>query len=87
MWGDYGHMGGYGFGLGWVFTLVFWGLIIWVIVSLVRNHSGNHECKNCHGEHNHGLKNHNNATDIIKERYAKGELSKEDFEKMKKDLE
>ena len=87
MWGDYGHMSGYGFGLGWIFTLVFWGLIIWVVFSLVKNHSGGHGCKNCQGEHKHGLKNSSGAMDILKERYAKGELPKEDFEKMKKDLE
>jgi len=32
-------------------------------------------------------KTQNQATDILKERYAKGEISKDEFDKMKKDLE
>lgn len=79
----FGHMGwGGGFGFGWIFMLLFWGLIIWAIFTLVRGISG-HGCRG-HGGRGYGEKT---ALDILKERYAKGEVNKEDFEKMKKDLE
>jgi putative membrane protein len=80
--GYYGHMGGIGF--GFIFMLIFWSLVVFVIFALIRGFSG-HGCEHnlCEYHKNKG----NNALDILKERYAKGEVNKEDFEKMKKDLE
>lgn len=85
MWNSFGNMGGFGLGFGWMFMLLFWGLVIWVVFALVRSVSG-HSCWGGHSRDEHEHKR-NNALDILKERYAKGEVSKEDFEKMKKDLE
>ena len=84
MWNSWGNMWGGGFGFGWIFMLVFWGLVIWGIIALVRGGTGH----GCWGGHNHdGHKQNNNALDILKERYAKGEINKEEFEAKKKDLE
>ena len=83
MWNSWGNMWGGGFGFGWFFVLVFWGLVIWGIFALVRGGMG-HGCCRHHGEHKQGEKT---ALDILKERYAKGDISKDEFEKMKKDLE
>lgn len=81
MWG-YGHMfgSGLGFGLGWIFEIVFWGLIIWLLISLLR--CKGHGCCGMRGEQGKG----EDAQEILKKRYAKGEITKEQFESMKKDL-
>lgn len=79
----YGHMGGVGFGFGWIFMLLFWVMLIGAIVVLVRGLSG-HGCGHFPGEQKPKEKT---AVDILKERYAKGEISKDDFKKMKKDVE
>ena len=77
---------GYGFGLHWIFTILFWALILWLIVSLMRGVSGH----GCCGKHHHGHGDHSSengrALDILKERYAKGEISKEEFDRMKQDV-
>lgn len=85
MWNSFGGWGG-GFGFGWVFMLLFWGLVIWAIFALVRGVSGRGGC--CGGDHD-GHHGHNDKTplDILKERYAKGEINKEEFDAKKKDLE
>lgn len=64
-------MGYYGMGLfgGGLMMFLFWGAIIWLIVYLVKDKSGN-----------------NSALDILNERYAKGEINKQEFEEKKKDL-
>jgi putative membrane protein len=83
MTGYYGHhLGGLGFGFGWIFVIIFWLLIIFAALALVRGLSG-HSCWHNLGENKD---KGNKALDILKERYAKGEVNKEDFEKMKKDL-
>lgn len=85
MWNSFGQMGwGGGFGLGWIFMLLFWGLVIWGIIVLVRGVSGHGCCGSDHSGQNHAAKT---ALDILKERYAKGEINKEEFEAKKKDLE
>lgn len=76
-------MMGYGFplfgGFGWIFMVLFWGLVIWGIVSLIRGGIGN-------GHSHGGGSGEKTPLDILKERYAKGEINKEEFEDKKKDL-
>ncbi len=68
----------WGTAMGWwmvVWMVLFWGgiiaLIVWVITKLTRQN---------------GSTRRPNPLDIAKERYAKGEISREEFEQIKKDL-
>lgn len=70
----------WGAGFGWIFMLLFWGLVIWAIIYLAQNISRSNRRE-------YGDKYDDRAISIIKERYAKGEISKEEFERMKKDLQ
>jgi len=80
-WGFPGYGFGGGFGLiGFIFMLVFWGFIIWFIAALVRNSS------EWRGARHDGEKGDKTYLEILKERYAKGEIDKKEFEQMKKDL-
>jgi len=74
-WGD-GMMGWWG--LGFVFFILFWVAVIWFIVWIVRRATG--KGGPCMGM---GTKS---ALDIAKERYAKGEITKEQFDQIKKDI-
>lgn len=66
---------GWGMGFGWFFMILFWILIILGIVYLVKLIAGGE--KRTTGE---------SALDILKKRYARGEINKEEFEEKKKDL-
>jgi putative membrane protein len=74
--GRWGHMGGYGFGgiIIWIILLILIILVIYFITQNIKLKS---------------FKDSSRETplDILKKRYAKGEITKEDFEQMKKDLE
>jgi len=63
-------------GFGWLFMVVFWGLVIVGIVFLIRAVLGSEKT----GEKTE------TAIDVLKKRYARGEISKEEFEEKKKDL-
>jgi len=70
------------FGFGWIFGMIFWILFICLIVGLVRWFvSGNHKGGQVDEE-----ENPDKALDILKERYAKGEITKKEFLEMKKDI-
>ena len=87
-----GMMGGYGmhgfgstFGFspfGWIVPLAFWGLLLGgialVVVSLARN---------ARMSQSFGNPNHESPLDILKARYARGEITKEQYAGIKKDLE
>lgn len=83
MFGCCGHgwLGG-SFGLwGWfgmLFNLLVWIGIIWLVVWTVRRLSGNAPG---------GQAPARTPLDVLKERYARGEISREEFEQMKRDLQ
>ncbi|RLB64464.1 MAG: SHOCT domain-containing protein [Deltaproteobacteria bacterium] len=66
-------------GFGWIFMLLFWGLVIAAIVYVVKR-LGN---KDSPGDGGAGQ----TPLDILKIRYARGEISEKDFTRMKKGLE
>ncbi len=70
---DYGlGMGGF----GWFFMVIFLVLVIVGVIYLIRLIIPGTTC---------GTKEET-ALDILKKRYAKGEINKEEFEEKKKDL-
>ena len=72
-------------GFGWIFMVVFWGLIIWAVVALVRGGFRNsHMCGHNYSDGARGKEK--SPLEILKERYAKGEVDKKEFEEKKKDL-
>lgn len=71
---DYGW--GMGFGFGWIFMILFWAVVILGIFYLIKTISGGTKRE----EHRE------TALDILKKRYSKGEISKEEFEKIRDDL-
>ena len=74
-------MGGWGMGwFGMVFMIIFWGLLIVGLVFFIR-----WLIQATKGEKD-VIGNSSNALDIIKERYAKGEIDKEEFENKKRIL-
>ena len=65
----------YGMGMfGGFWMLIFWAVFIVFIVWIVREVSGKKTDEK------------SKALDILKERYAKGEIDKKEFEEKKKDL-
>jgi putative membrane protein len=76
-----GMMGGYGMGLfGGILMIVFWILIIVGLVFLIKWLIQSTDRDKTTGSGG------NRALDILKERYARGEIDKEEFEIKRKDL-
>ncbi|MEK7207332.1 MAG: SHOCT domain-containing protein [Pseudomonadota bacterium] len=76
MWGDMGNHGWW-WGFGMIPMLLFWALIVLAIVALAKWLFGKPGEK----------PRDNSALDILKERYARGEINREEFEQKKRDLE
>jgi putative membrane protein len=68
---------GWGMGFGWLFMIVFLVLVILGVVFLIKLVTGGAKTE----EHRE------TALDILKKRYASGEISKEEFEEKRKNLE
>jgi putative membrane protein len=80
-WGTMGPgmMGGFGF--WWlmpIFMIIFWGLIIWGIVALIRGPTS--------AGSPGSAKQADSALEILKRRYARGEINKQEYDEKKKDL-
>jgi|SRR3989338_7541191 len=69
--GGYGMMG-FGMGFGFLFMLLFFGVLIWLVVTFINaGQSGKKE---------------ENPSIILKKRYASGEITRKQYEEMKKEL-
>jgi len=87
-WGGYGgwHMGPGmmgGWGMGWfgsIFMLIFWGLVIVGLVLVIR------WLLQTSRKDTGPAQSGSRALDILKERYARGEIDRQEFEQKKKDL-
>ena len=77
MMSDYGMAGGFGF--GWIFMILWWVLIIVGIVALVKWVGTSSAAGGRSGGESRAL-------DILKERYARGEIDEQEFQKRKRDL-
>jgi putative membrane protein len=77
MWQWNDGMGMWAFGGGWM--IIIWiiviGLIVWGVIALIKHQSSRSDTSS-----------KQSPLDIAKERYAKGEISKEEFDRIKKDL-
>lgn len=73
----WGHMGSWGWGMaifGWLFMAAIVGLMVWLIISLTRGPGGSRG-----GE--------SKALALLDERYAQGEISRDEYLERKRDLE
>lgn len=81
-WGWGPGMMGWG-GMGWfgpLFMIIFWGVIIVFFVLLIRSLLSSNRSRTA------GPNQEDSALEILKKRYARGEIDKEEFEAKKKDL-
>lgn len=62
--------------IGWIWMVVFWGLIIWAVVAIGRRL----------GSGSGTDKSRSSAMSILEERFARGDINREQFEEMKKTL-
>ncbi len=71
-WGSYG----WGMGLGWLYMVAFWVVIITAVIYFV---------KFIERKLDAGVRRET-PIETIKDRYAKGEITREEFGRMKEDL-
>ena len=74
-----GNFSGWGPGFGWLFMLLIWILIIVVIAAIVKwivSTTGGAQAPQ-----------KQTALDILKERYARGEIDQAEFEQKRRDIE
>lgn len=79
----FGHMGGWGWGmagLGILTMLAVVGLVVWLVVFLARSTGPSSSSTPPEARTS-------DATEVLKERYARGEINREEYLQMREDLE
>ncbi len=74
-WGGMGM--GWGMGFGWILSLFFWVAVLVAVIALVRWMSDQPRSGDGGGKR---------ALDILQERYARGEIEREEYEQKRRDL-
>ncbi len=77
MTGEWGHMSLFMVGV----MLLFWGVVIYAAVTIVRG------MRRTNSETGGGKRHDETPLDILKKRYAGGEIEREEYERIKKELE
>ena len=70
-WGNFGGMGYGGFGFGWIFMVLFWSLVVLGIIYFLKQLMGGPKVS---------LRKES-AEDILKKRYAAGEITEDEYNK------
>ena len=76
--GYYGGMGGFGF-LGFLFMILWWAFIIALVIAAIKWLT-----RGSRGSRSTGEKS---PMEILKERYARGEITKDEYQEIRKELE
>lgn len=63
-----------GMGLGWIVGLILIAVVVWAALRIAGTSQGQQS------------PDRKDAVEILKERYARGEIQKEEFERMKREL-
>ena len=81
-----GMMGGFG-GLGMLFMIPV-GIVVLIVIGYViwRGFGWGGGCGTGHYRHYNSYGDMENAMEILRQRYARGEISKEQYEQIKKDI-
>ncbi len=82
-WGMGPGMMGWGYGMGWFWTIIMAAICVAVIVGIIFFIKW---LVVSAGAGSGGAKSADSALDILRKRYARGEINKEEFEEKKKDL-
>ncbi|MDW7777272.1 MAG: SHOCT domain-containing protein [Methanosarcinales archaeon] len=69
-----GGMMGFGMGFGAIIMLLFWGAIIWLVISLINAGTKKSE------------ETPESALTVLKKRYAKGEITRDQYLEIEKEL-
>ncbi|MEB1083485.1 SHOCT domain-containing protein [Citrobacter portucalensis] len=85
MMGNWGEFGWWGMGFGFLFMALFWVLIVLGIVALIRwlmreSQSGPAQDRGM-------LPRDKTPLEIVQERYARGEIDRDEYEQKRRDLE
>lgn len=73
MMDGFGH--GWGMGWGWIIGIIVLLVVIWVFIRAMNQTGGRNEPER------------KSSLDILKDRYARGDISREEFEEKKRDLQ
>ncbi|MCL5031736.1 MAG: SHOCT domain-containing protein [Thermotogae bacterium] len=82
----YGGPYWFGWGFGWIQAIIgilIFAFFLWIILHVIRSFRWDHVYRH----YRRWWYDDEDAFEILRKRYAKGEISKEEYEKIKADLE
>ncbi|MGB5233618.1 MAG: SHOCT domain-containing protein [Candidatus Macondimonas sp.] len=85
MMGNWSEFGGWGMGFGFLFMILFWAFVILGIVALLRWLM--RESQDRRMQDGRSLPRDKTPLEIVQERYARGEIDREEYEQKRRDLE